>query len=224
MSQILPLVFLLLLCSISSLSVSAQSRWIAVASSGSKIYYIDENLTKQPNGNILGWERGDLPDNRIYPLGSYFVTRSEWNCRNRTNRQIQTFIYDRFDNFIETIEIDTSWKDNPPDSVGEKIINRVCGVKKKSNLSISQGQSSGSSFAEIIKKSNLMAEANPRSEILRKVAVGEKLVLISEESTGVWYRVLDPKTNSEGWLNGNHFKIIKARKNAKGGRQAGKSN
>ena len=85
--------------------------------------------------------------------------------------------------------------------------------EKKNNLS--RRPFSAGSFAEITKKPNLMSEAEPKSKVIRKVAVGEKLVLVSEESTGVWYRVIDPKTNSEGWLNGNHFKIIKAKKTAK---------
>jgi hypothetical protein len=42
------------------------------------------------------------------------------------------------------------------------------------------------------------------------LGLGEKLVLVTEESVGVWYKVLDLKTNSQGWLHGNNFKIIKA--------------
>ena len=62
-----------------------------------------------------------------------------------------------------------------------------------------------------------MSEADPDSEVIRKVSIGEKLTLVAEESTGKWHRVLDAKTNSEGWLNGYRFKIVKAVKaSAKG--------
>lgn len=215
MPQILSLAVLLLCFSTFSLSVSAQARWkLAAVDSDGQSFYVDENFTQQLNGNILGWQKGSFPINNVYPIGSYYIVRYEWDCRNKTSRPLQIFIYDSLGRSIKNIEPDTSWKDNPPGSIGDVILNYVCRTFEKKN-NLSQRQFSAGSFAEITKKSNLMSEADPKSKVIRKVAVGEKLVLVSEESTGVWYQAIDPKTNSEGWLNGNHFKIIKAKKTAK---------
>lgn len=196
-----------------------QTRWKAAAvDANGKPYYVDENLSLQPNGNILGWERSNLPPNNVYPTGSYFVARYEWNCSNKTHRQLQIFIYNRSGDFIERVDADTSWKDNPPDSIGEIILNDVCSVlkKKNNNNNLSQLSSSADTFAQIIvRKANLMSEADSNSAVIRRVSLGEKLVLVSKESVGVWFQVIDTKTNTRGWLNGNHFKIVKANKSAK---------
>lgn len=215
MPQILPLAVLLLCFSTFSLSVSAQSRWkLAAVDSKGQAFYVNENFTQQPNGNILGWQKGSFPINNVYPVGSYYIVRYEWDCRNKTSRQLQIFIYDSFGRSIKNIDPDKSWTDNPPGSIGDVILNDVCRIFEKKN-NLSQRPFSAGSFAEIIKKSILMSGADPRSRVIRKVAIGEKLLLVSEESTGIWYQVIDPKTNSEGWLNGNHFRIIKAKKTAK---------
>jgi hypothetical protein len=68
-------------------------------------------------------------------------------------------------------------------------------------------------FAKIIvEKSKLMSQSNSNSKIIREVTLGERLVLVSDEPVGIWYPVRDSKTNSQGWLNSNHFKIIKVKK------------
>jgi hypothetical protein len=212
MPQILSLAVLLLCFSTFSLSVSAQSRWkLAAVDSNGQSFYVDENFTQQSNGNILGWQKGSFLINNVYPVGSYYIVRYEWDCRNKTSRQLQIFIYDSFGRSIKNIAPDTSWTDNPPGSIGDVVLNDVCRTFEKKN-NLSQRPFSVGSFAEIIKKSNLMSEADLKSKVIRKVAIGDKLVLSSEESTGGWYQVIDPKTNSEGWLNGNHFKIVKAKK------------
>lgn len=214
MSQTLRFVVLLFCLSVFTLPGMAQSQWkVGAANTKGNIYYINKDLVQQPNGNILGWEKAYLPPNKFYPPGSYSVSRSEWNCRDKTNRRLEDFIYDPYGNFIEKPEIDTGWKSNPPESVGEIILNKVCAVFEKKNSGLNKKSSSPgstSSFAQVTRKTDLMSETDPNSESIRKMAVGEKLALVSEERVGVWYRVLDPKTGTEGWINGYHFKIVKA--------------
>lgn len=222
MSQLLPLiVFLLCLFSFSG-QASAQSRWkVSAIDVNDRIYYVDEHLTIQSDGNILGWKKAELPPNSDYPPGSYSVIRSEWNCSNRRNRYLQFLVYDRFGNFIEQVEIDTGWRDNAPNSIGEVITNDVCSVLKNRKKNSSRNTTPAGAFAQITARNvNLMSDAGPNSEVIRKVAIGEKLTLVSEKPVGVWYRVLDAKTNSEGWLNGYQFKIVKAVKPAGKGRRS----
>lgn len=222
MSQLLPLIVFLICFSAFSGQASAQSRWkVSAISNNGKLYYVDESLILQSDGTILGWEKADLSPNSFYPVGSYSVMRSEWNCSNKRSRHLQLFVYNRFGDFIEKLEIDTCWKDNPPNSIGEIIANDVCSVLKNRKSNSSRSSPPAGAFAQItVRNAALMSEADPGSEVIRKVALGEKLTLVSEESVGVWYRVLDPQTGMEGWLNGYHFKIVKAVKPAKKGRKS----
>jgi hypothetical protein len=219
MSQLLRFLIGLICLTMFSVNAFSQSRWkLAAVNSNGTPYYVDETLSQQPNGNILGWEKSDVPPNEVYPSGSYFVARYEWDCSNKRQRQLQVFIYDRLGDFIERLDVDTSWKENPPDSVGEIILKDVCSVLKKKNNNVNSSKSTEDvdSFAQIIvRKANLMSEAHSDSEVIRKVSLGEKLILVSKESIGVWYQVIDSKTNKRGWLNGNNFKIVKVEKSTK---------
>ena len=202
------------------MKTSAQTEWTFVALTGSgSIIYIDYNFTKVRGGITQVWQKTILED------GTYTIGLSEWNCSKKSFRMGRSALYGE-NGLIERDDKVTPWRVFLPDSTGMLLYANICqnGQLQPEKSDEQNNAKSNSSFAQIIKKSNLMTEANPRSEIIRKVTVGEKLVLVSEESTGVWYRVLDLKTNSEGWLNGNHFKIVKARKTAKSSRRDKESN
>lgn len=205
-----------------SVNAFSQNRWklSAVDTNGTK-FYIDETLSQQPNGNLLGWQKSELPPNNIYPPGSYFIARYEWNCSDKIHRQLQFLIYNRLGNFIEQLDTDKSWKDIAPESVAEVILNDVCSVLRKApNKTSAERAVDGELFAQIIvRNANLLSEANSLSRIIRKVSIGEKLILVSRESVGSFYQVIDPKTKTQGWLNGNNFKIVNAKKSARKSRE-----
>lgn len=225
MSQISRLLVLLLCFLIFTVFASAQARWTLVATDPYGLpFYVDESFTLQSNGIVLGWQKSQFPPNDDYPVGSYSIVKKEWNCRNKESRQLQGFVYDQSGKFIEHTEIFNEWRNHPPGSIGDVALNYVCRSIDEGNKSSEQSSSASESFAEITKKSNLMTENNSRSKIIRKVAVGERLTLLTQKPIGEWYQVIDPKTDSVGWLNGNHFKIVKTGRSAKGGRRAGKRN
>lgn len=192
----------------------SQTRWkLAGFDSRPKPFYVDENLQRQPDGNIIGWQKTELPSNNIHPVGAYFVIKTEWNCDNRMSRDLQFFIYNQAGEFIERTESEANWKSNPPESIGEIVLENVCRTLQKKRTITAKVPSSVNSLAQIIvRRADLMSEANGESEVIRRVGLNEKLVLVSDESVGVWYRVADSKTNSQGWLHGNDFKIVKAKK------------
>lgn len=225
MSQISRLLVLFVCSLIFATSGSAQARWTLVATDPYGLpFYVDESFTLQPNGIVFGWQKSVFPPNDDYPGGAYSIVKKEWNCRDKESRQLQGFVYDQSGKFIENTEVFNEWRNHPPGSIGDIVLNYVCRSIDERSKSSRQSSSDSESIAEIIRKSNLMTDANPRSKIIRKVAIGEQFVLIDEESNGIWYQVFDLKTNSGGWLNGNHFKIVKARKPAKSGRRARKRN
>jgi len=210
MSQISRLSILLVCFLVFAGSYAAQSRWTLVAVDPYDLpFYVDESVRLQPNGIVLGWQKGEFMPNDAYPVGTYYIVKKEWNCRAKESRQLQGFVYDQSGKLIQNIRTFTEWKDHPPGSVGDLILNYVCRSIDEKNKSSKRSSIASESFAEMTRKSNLMTENNSRSRIIRKVAVGEKLTLLAKKPVGVWYQVIDPKTDSVGWLNGNHFKIVK---------------
>ena len=61
MSQLLPLIVFLLCLFAFSGQAAAQSRWkVSAIGSNGRIYYVDEHLIIQSDGNILGWEKAEI--------------------------------------------------------------------------------------------------------------------------------------------------------------------
>lgn len=208
MSQLLSATLLVICILILSIGAFAQDRWSFVGLSVDKaLWFVDKAVMKKKSGVISAWEKV------IYTDKSYSIALNEWKCTEKMKRFIQVNHYDPTGDYLDRDLKALSWRYIVPDSIEERTYKILCSdiiaeertAKNESN----------SSFAQIIKKSNLMSEADSNSEIIRKVIIGEKLALVSEESTGVWYRVFDAKTNSEGWVNGNYFKIVKASKPAR---------
>jgi hypothetical protein len=201
---------LVIICLFFSLNVSAQSRWSLVFSRDTSDWYIDKStIKKKPTGIVQAWEKVVYQDN------SYGLGLNEWKCSEKMKRLIQFSSYNQFGEPLSRSLTPLPWRNIVPDSIEEKAFNIVC---KNSNKTPRNNEKAGSnlSFAKIIvNKSKLMSESNSNSEIIREVTLGEKLVLVSEEPVGIWYQVLDSKTNSQVWLNGNHFKIIKVKKSVK---------
>lgn len=189
-------------------NASGQTDWTFVGSSVEAVdFYIDANTKKTGNGNILVWEKQFLPD------GTFYVVLLEMNCSEKTKQTVQGNYYDPRGSVIGKLTNNNPVRYISPQTMEEAVFNTVCEGRTDSAAS-SAGESK--SFAQIIVRNvNLMSGSRSNSKIIRKVALGEKLVLVSEEPIGVWYIVYDPKTEFEGWLNGNHFKIVKAVKPAK---------
>jgi hypothetical protein len=201
---------LVIICLFFSVNVSAQSRWSLVFSRDTSDWYMDKStIKKNPTGTVQAWEKVVYQDN------SYILGLNEWKCSEKMKRLLQSGSYTSFGEPLSRSLIPFPWRYIVPDSIEEEMYNIVC---KNSNKTPRNNEKAGSnlSFAKITaKKSKLMSESNSNSEIIREVTLGEKLVLVSEEPVGIWYQVLDSKTNSQVWLNGNHFKIIKVKKSVK---------
>lgn len=212
MSQLLPrFAFLICLFLITFVSAAAQqSRWSYIGRAvNDSVWYLDKSFKKNKSGTVTSWEKVIFPDD------SFSIEVTEWNCSERKKRMLQADNYAPSGDFLSHLGDPAQWRFVVPDSVEEKVFGIICGNSISKKRTSGREDDGNSSFAQTIKKSVLMSEANPNRKVIRKVAVGEKLTLVSEESTGVWYRVFDPKTNSEGWLNGNHFKIVKVSKPAR---------
>ena len=210
MSQLLPLLrFALFICFslIAVMPVSAQSRWVFIGTSADdSSWYIDKSITEEKSGTITAWEKAVLP-NRSFSIGL-----TEWNCSERKKRILQSGDYAPSGEVLRYQNMPLPWRSVVPDAIEEGIFNVVCAISKKKIAEKDRNSGPSGAFAQIIRKSALMSEASSNGKVIRRVAAGEKLALMSEESTGIWYRVLDPQTNSESWLNGNHFKIVRASK------------
>ena len=200
--------FSICLCLIASANAAAQSRWIHTGfTSDSAIWFLDKAFTKTKSGTVTAWEKV------IYPDGAYSLGLNEWNCSAKKKRLLQSHSYDTEDEVIGVQTTPLPWRFVTPDSIEEKTFKIICAdsISKRKIVEDDNGESaSAASLARIIKKSALLSAAAPGSRVIRRVAVGEKLFLVSKKSNGVWYQVFDPRTGSSGWLNGNHFKIVEA--------------
>ncbi|MGC2236904.1 MAG: SH3 domain-containing protein [Pyrinomonadaceae bacterium] len=210
-SQWLHLIGICLLLLINFTSVSAQTDWffVALTSSGNTVF-IDKNFTRSSNGIIKVWQKTVSLDE------TYIIALGEWNCARKSFRYIQSVIYDNNGIASDRSRKPSEWRLAIPDSTGMLLYLNICEDNQNINSDKQKIEKPNSSFAQIIvRKANLMREADSNSKVIHKVSLGEKLVLIDEKSIGGWYRVLDPKTNSQGWLNGNNFKIVKAKSSSK---------
>ncbi len=202
------LLFLICIVMLTS-NATAQSRWSLVgASVVNAVWLVDKTTKKKASGVIQAWEKV------IYQDGSYSIALHEWRCSERMKRLMQVNNYDPTGDILDRSLIPLPWRYVVPDSIEEKTYKIVCNGlgNKERDIESNKKAAPKSSFAQVIvKKANLMSDASSDSEIIRQLSLGEKLVLVSDNSIGVWYQVLDPKTNSQGWLNGNHFKIVKAK-------------
>lgn len=186
-------------------NISAQTDWFFVAlTTPGDVIFIDTNFTRSKSGITRVWQKTVSPDE------SYRIALGEWNCSEKKSRYVQSVMYNGNGIVIARSSRPSEWRYFTPDSTGMLLYSNICEDNQNTDPEERKNKDKNYSVAQVIvKKANLMSKANSNSKILRKVSLGEKLVLISEKPTGAWYRVLDPKTNSEVWLNGNKFKIVK---------------
>ena len=190
-------------------NVAAQPDWFFVAlTSSGDVIAIDKNFTRSATGVTRVWQKTVMLND------TYTISLWEWRCAKKSFRTIQTALYDG-DGIIERDDERTPWRYFVPDSTGMLLYLNICGEgdRKGSPSNGKNGDATSPLFAQIIvKQADLMSEADGKSETVRRVRLNEKLTLLSRESVGVWYRVADPKTNSQGWLHGNNFRIVEAKK------------
>jgi hypothetical protein len=206
-SRHLHLISICLLLLINFTNVSAQTDWffVALTSSGNTVF-IDKNFTRSSNGIIKVWQKTVSLDE------TYIIALGEWNCAKKSFRYIQSVIYDNNGVASTRNSNSSEWRLAIPDSTGMLLYMNICEDNQDTSSDKQKVEKPVSSFAQIIvRKANLMSEADSDSKVIRRLALGEKLVLIDEKSSGVWYRVLDAKTNLQGWLNGSNFKLVKAK-------------
>ena len=210
MPQLLQFLLFLICIATFTFNALAQSRWSLVGGSvDNAIWLVDKTTKNKTYGFIQAWEKV------VYQDGSYSIALNEWKCSEKMKRLMQVNNYDPTGDILDRSLIPLPWRYVVPDSIEEKTFKIVCNSSssKESKIGSNKKAVPKSSFAQVIaKKANLMSDASSNSEVIRELSLGEKLVLVSDDSVGVWYQVLDPKTNSQGWLNGNHFKIVKAKK------------
>ena len=186
--------------------VEAQrQQWSYVGDSTEGIeFYVDKSFRRLSATNVQFWEK------RIFTDG-HQILLTEVNCDEKKIRYHQSVSYNLFGEVIESLHGTGKWTFATPESVGEFTVNVVC--RLVSRRTTTPKVSSKNNLAQIITDSaNLRESPNASSSIIREVALDEKLVLADAEPIGAWYKVIDAKTKSEGWLHGNTFKIVTVQK------------
>ena len=202
--KISPILFVLFSCFLLNAKLSAQNeqRWLKIATDveGTNYYIEKESRKTSGNSNIRTWEK------RIRSDFSYSILLTEWNCHDKRERLIQFTDYNVQRRLEVTSEEPSDWHPIIPDSIAEKFFKIVCLEPPRLSAKV---KISMKKYAEIIaKKAYLRDRASPSGEIICDLIKGEKLMLINVEPIGGWYKVVDSKTKSIGWLHGNTFKVI----------------
>jgi hypothetical protein len=214
-SRWLPLVCI---CLFLSINVSAQTDWffVALTSSGNTIF-IDKKFTRASNGIIRVWQKNVSPDD------SYIIALGEWNCAKKSFRLVQSIMYDINGVASDRSDKPSQWRIVIPDSTGMLLYLNICEDNQNVSSDKQKVEKPDSEFAQIIVKGAVLrSRSNANSEVIRRLVLGEKLVLTGKKS-GIWYEAYDSKT-AKGYLNGNDFKIVKAKSPSKKANRARKNN
>ena len=101
---------------------------------------------------------------------------------------------------------------NNTDTVSREIPNPLYNAKENQNYTTKKNQvvdrDTGVDVARVsVKKANLRASADVKSDIILELPQGNLLVLLAKESSGGWYNVIDVETSQEGWIHGNNIEV-----------------
>jgi uncharacterized protein YgiM (DUF1202 family) len=97
-------------------------------------------------------------------------------------------------------------------TVNTKIPNPLYVAKENQIYNVKENQiidkDAGVDIARVIvQKANLRSGANANTDIITELSKGNVLVLLSKESIGGWYNVIDIETSDEGWIQGNTIEV-----------------
>lgn len=210
MSQ-LPLRFAIVVCFCLFLCSTApaqrQSRWsLTGMSAGSAFWYLDKNFVRGKAGTVAAWEKVVLADD------SFMIGLNEWDCRTRKKRLLQSDDYDPAGRVVNHQGTPLAWRFVIPDSIEEITFKIVCGGDPDSEAesgAAADEPSPPGAYARVTGKSAVLRDNGARGTIVRRLAVGEELLLVDEKPVGGWYPVFDLKTSSGGWLSGKDFRIVR---------------
>ncbi|GEM_PF-3148382 len=227
-------IFFLLACFVFHTNLFAQSdskRWVYVGTTndGDK-YYLDSNVKRQTSGFIRGWVK-IVRNDRTFSL--YL---EETDCKEQRTRLLG---FSKYSVSGELLETDSStrtptWSYVIPETIGEDILQMVCGVKTVNPTPkitppvledgyaklVPKYQSEKNDIGVdivvlIVSRGNLRESPDKSSTVIREVGKNNMLVLLDRNPVGAWYKVIDVDSGKEGWINGNNIEIQYTRKSKK---------
>lgn len=168
--------------------------------------YVDTNTQRQSNGNLFVWQKLIRIDT------NFVIGLVEWDCQEKRSRTIQQTLYDRYGEPLNMSK-SSDWIYVIDGTLGASIYRMVCQASKNTRKYSASKINAKVSLAEIISlKASLRELPNIKSNVIREISKGERLILVDEAPQGNWYRVIDKDTQSEGWLHKTTFRIIEPSK------------
>lgn len=169
-----------------------KTRWLYVGTqSGDGKHYIRNDLEKLKSGHIKGWRR------LLYSNYSYGIYLTEWDCTNKKmynyeatgyNDQGVAIVHQKFE----------GWDTVVADSIGEKLMNRVCGNEDLNR------------FAKIkVINANLRSDDNVEASVLRVAKKGEQFRIVFETPNGRWYNIVDQSNQEDYWIHHSTVKVFR---------------
>ena len=186
-------------------SINSQTRrWYFVGTSvdGTE-YYIEKQMRHRSESVLSVWEK------LVYKDSSSIVALGEWDCTNNRRRSVQTSIYSSSGDLVKFDQSSTAWAAVPPDTMGESVMELVCGSIDGSTKGRSGDRPLISAlppnltfFQVSAVNANLRKAPTANAAIVRTVKRGATLMSIAGESSGAWYKVIDPEdVDVELWIS-----------------------
>ena len=189
----------IVLCLITFITVTGNSqskekvpRWLYITTQVNFLkHYIRSDFTKQPDDTVRVWNK------YIDPNGAHAVYLTDYNCKTNKLNQIKQVIYDTDGEKISDEDFPSEWKIILPETVGEQILDRVCGRAILSN------------WAEIkALNANLRQGIGTDFPVLRIAKKGEQFRIVAQAAGSPWYNIVDPETQEDFWVHRSTIILI----------------
>jgi hypothetical protein len=172
-------------------SVTAQiQEWVYIARSEEGRFYVKRKIDQLSGGNRAMWMKIVSDD------GSEQISYSEWDCKGRRFRLLQTSSYAADGTAIEHLK-NLDWAFVTPESAAESLFGEACGNPMTVKYAVI-----------ILKEVKLRDAPNINGQVYRTAKRNEKFPLTPFDPVGAWYHIYDPKTLVEYWVHGNGIKIV----------------
>ncbi len=212
-------------------SNEAGEGWVFVTNSNSINFYIKrDTMRRTSQGTITIWSKrytrmGTAEGKQLFAKEGtkYDMAFEEHDCYQRRSRPLRIVSYDVNDSITYDHAIPSPEWDSPiPDTVGEEVLKAVCRTSNtkppmpsvRSETRISSNVTSpkvklpekdyGVDIVVVnVNTANLREGPSTNDTVLKKLALGDLLVLLDRNPTDNWYNVIDVDTSAEGWIKGD---------------------
>ncbi len=190
----LSLVFLILLFICPQIfSQTSNVKWLYFGTDAeASRYYLRSDTKKNNDGYFQGWMK------TVFDDLTYSERLYQWDCKGKRMNRLYLAAYYANNKLLYKEEGKESWEVIIPDTLGDRMLNHLCGVK----IDIY--------WAEVTSlKANMRLYPGTNQEVLRIANKGQEFRIISFLNDKSWYNVVDEETQEDYWVHKSTINIFK---------------